>query len=233
MKKLLVAGIAAAALYSAPALAADYPMKGSPAQAFNWTGFYIGVNGGYGASAYNDQLRDISNGAANSFSGLSPSGAFGGGQVGYNWQAVGSPFLLGVEADIEGADIRQTSTWTLATSSSKVNWFGTARGRAGYVIDRTMIYATGGWADGHVRNSELGGARYLSDHTHSGYTVGGGLEWFAINAPWSVKAEYQYVNLGKNDPMTAAGVHLSSFAGTSVHDDAFHTFRIGLNYKFW
>ena len=196
-----------------------------------------GVNGGYGTSAWPDQLHDFSNAAPNFFNGLSPHGWFGGGQAGFNWQGAGGPFVLGVEADIQDSGIGETAHWTApdaATSTSKVSWFGTVRGRVGYAIDHTMIYVTGGWADGHVNNRAIFPlAQYIQDHTHNGYTLGGGVEFNAIGAPWSVKAEYQYINLGKNDPLNATtGLLYSSFPGVTVRDDAFHTFRLGLNYKF-
>ena len=238
MKRILLAGLglfALAATQSAVAADRPLPYKAPPPPVvdpiFNWTGFYIGVNAGYGWSPWSDQLQDLSNGPGNLFNGLSPEGGFGGGQVGFNWQGVGSPWVLGIEADIQASDIRDTFTWTLATSSSKIAWFGTARGRLGFASDRTLIYATGGFAYGHVNNREVGGAVYISDGTASGYAVGGGAE-YAFSPALSVKAEYQYINLGKHDPVTAGGVRLSSFPGTKVENDAFHTVRVGLNLRF-
>lgn len=243
MKKFLLAGIAAATFVGAPAFAADLPAKApvykaAPAPMFNWSGWYAGVNGGYGWSPYNDQLRDTSN-PPFLFSGLSPEGWFGGGQAGYNWQGVGSPWVFGLEADIQASDINDNRNWVVGAipvqQKSELDWFGTVRGRLGYAVDRTLFYATGGWAFGRINNCEcltggIGTTR-KNDTTANGYVVGGGVEYALGNAPWSVKLEYQYINLGKNDPVNA-GSHLSSFPGTTVHDDAFHTVRLGLNYKF-
>jgi outer membrane immunogenic protein len=194
----------------------------------SWTGFYVGINGGGGWSANNDQLRDLSN-PGFPFRGLSPDGGFGGGQIGYNWQM--GHLLLGLETDIQGSDFRDRVHWALATSESDVDWFGTLRGRIGFATDRVLVYATGGWAYGGVRNEEIGVNRYVADNTASGYTVGGGVE-FRLTPAWSLKTEYQYINLGMNDPVTATGVRLSSFPGVAVRDDAFNTFRVGLNYRF-
>lgn len=239
--KFLASCIAVVSLLSAPAFAADMPVKAPDYRAapiFNWSGFHAGVNGGYGWSAWDDQLRDTAN-PGFPFSGLSPEGWFGGGQIGYNWQGAGSPWVFGLEADIQASDINDKRNWavgaTLLQQKSGLDWFGTVRGRVGYAVDRTLFYATGGWAFGRVNNCECArnvlGTTYKKDDTANGYVLGGGVEYaFAPN--WSAKLEYQYINLGKNDPANAAGTPLSSFVGTTIHDDAFHTVRIGLNYKF-
>ena len=213
------------------------------AQPFTWTGFYIGGNGGYAWSPNNDQLRDVTNGPGNQFFGLSPEGGFGGGQIGYNWQIFG-PLVIGVEADIQGSAITDSFKWTLARQESDVDWFGTVRGRLGFAADRALFYATGGYAYGHVRNAELGignggSVNYIADNTASGYAVGGGIE-YKFSPAWSIKTEYQYFNLGLNDPVVVActfpcalGKSLSSFGpGVTVRDDEFHTIRVGLNYHF-
>lgn len=218
--------------FASIASAADMPVKARPmvSPVYNWTGFYIGVNGGYGWSPYSDQLTDLSN-APILFSGLSPKGGFGGGQIGYNWQPVGSPLVLGIEADFQGSNIKNSQTWALATSTSQVTSFGTVRGRIGYAWDTWLLYGTGGFAFGHVNNSEIGGIAYTSSSNGSGYALGGGIE-YAFMPKWSVKAEYQYITLGNHVPTSPAGVALTSFPGVTVHRDAFNTVRLGLNYKF-
>ncbi|ADP72495.1 porin [Rhodomicrobium vannielii ATCC 17100] len=149
-----------------------------------WTGFYAGLNVGYG---WNDDAD--------------ADGIIGGGQIGYNWQgAFGtSPLVLGVETDIQGSDIKNDN-------DDKLNYFGTVRGRLGYALGNSLVYATGGFAYG-----EFDGA----DKTSTGYTVGGGVEHkFTPNL--SVKAEYLYTDLGDNDSDNAD----------------FNTVRVGLNYHF-
>jgi outer membrane immunogenic protein len=196
----------------------------------SWTGFYVGANGGYGWSANDDQLRDFSNGPGKLFNGLFPQGGFFGGQLGYNWQK--DRLVLGVEADIQRAWIDDSFRWSVARSTSDIDWFGTVRGRIGFTADRALIYATGGFAYGGVDNREIGAPKYVADNTATGYVVGAGIE-YKLAPAWSLKAEYQYINLGKNDPETATGVRLSSFPGVVVHDDDFHTVRIGINYSFY
>jgi outer membrane immunogenic protein len=75
MKKLLIAGVAAAAFYSAPALA------GPPPSVFNWSGFYLGGNGGYGWA--DDSIDHVSGfftggGARINHTQTHPKGGIGG-----------------------------------------------------------------------------------------------------------------------------------------------------------
>lgn len=194
------------------ASAADLPRK-APAYVapigFNWTGFYAGVNAGYG-------WADSSLGDADGF--------VGGGQIGYNWQAAGSPFVFGLEADIQGADMNSSATVGAITASGRMNAFGTVRGRIGYAWDRAMIYATGGWAYTRTSLSLTGPGGSISDSDwSSGYTLGGGIEWAAWDR-WSVKAEYLYVNTG-DISLSLAGVPVTG-------DYNFSVIRAGLNYRF-
>jgi len=199
-----------------------------------WAGFYGGVNVGYGWSPNSDQLALSSD----SPTGLSPEGGFGGGQIGYNWQ-VGN-LVFGAEADLQGADIsdRVQDLNFGDTFHSSLDWFGTIRGRIGYGFDRALVYATAGFAYGGVRNSvDLAGfAPYRFDGTATGYVLGVGAE-YKFGPAWSLKGEYQYINLGTNDPTNPAGTPFSAAAGLgvgvpTVRDDEFHTFRMGLNYRF-
>src|SRR5262249_17791268 len=111
----------------------------------NWSGFYIGVNGGYGWTANTDSAFD-----------LKPAGGFGGGQIGYNWQGgfgLGRAWVFGIEADIQGADISDKDVFG---DRSKMDMFGTVRGRVGYAFGPALVYATGGFAYGNVENSVPG-----------------------------------------------------------------------------
>lgn len=118
------------------------------AQVHSWTGFYIGVNGGYSAG---QDLR----------------GFAGGGQLGYNYR-LNRRWVLGAEADLQ--------------YNPQPAWWGTVRGRAGYLVTPDLlVYGTGGLA-------------YQISNT-AGWTAGGGIE-YAINRNWSAKAEYLYVASG-------------------------------------
>src|SRR5215218_5700342 len=256
---LLCAAAAVAAL-SAPAAAADMrmPMKAPPmiAPIFSWTGFYIGVNGGGGFGAghnaiVNETLAGVPfvsgtwPGSGN-FGKLDPAGGFGGGQIGYNYQV--QNWVFDIETDIQGASIKDTAGATLpyigastitANVSQKIDWFGTVRGRLGIAFDRVLLYGTAGFAYGQTStgltmSDTLGfTAANSAKSTKTGWVAGGGVEWaFAPN--WSVKGEYQYIDLGRKG-VTAQeflGVVPTAFAvSTSARTD-FHTGRIGINYRF-
>jgi outer membrane immunogenic protein len=229
----------------APANAADLygtagGYKDGPAYAaVNWSGFYAGVNGG-GAWAGNNQLVDPY-GFTPGFGGISPGGGFGGGQIGYNFQGLLHPHLVfGIEADIQGGGIGASGSDvdvgygpTVYRFRSNLDYFGTVRGRAGYVLDRALIYFTGGFAYGGLRkwssdyNGLAGGQSF--DSTTAGYALGGGAE-FKVTPEWSVKAEYQYLNFGQND--LCGGAYCFTYYAGPQHDDDYHTVRLGVNYHF-
>ena len=123
--------------------------------AYNWSGFYIGGNVGYG---WGDVECDHI--SAMAVSGK-PDGCFGGGQIGWNWQAPGSPWVWGVEVDSQWAEHREDSSdrrlagGVVANAFSRLDYFGTARLRLGYAWDRVMFYGTGGLAWG---TNEIGGS---------------------------------------------------------------------------
>jgi outer membrane immunogenic protein len=196
--------------------------KDTPYVIADWAGFYAGVNAGFGWNANSNQFAE--DGAF----GLNAKGGFGGGQVGYNWQGVWHPRLvLGVEADIQGSDIGDKINFGGLVNKNDLDWFGTVRGRIGYICDASLIYFTGGFAFGGINSAAF---ELKNDDTATGYVLGGGYE-YKFNRAWSLKAEYQYINLGKNEP-TLDGVTISKASGgdVKVNEDAFHTLRIGLNY---
>jgi outer membrane immunogenic protein len=235
MKKLYAGftGLMAASALAFSANAADLsaPASGykdnTPAAA--WTGFYFGANLGYGSAASSDQLACTTaacTGALASFGGLSPAGWLGGIQLGYNWQGFGSPLVLGIETDIDaGTILGQGSDAAGNAYKSRLQAVGSLRGRVGYGMDRALVYFTGGLAYGSVDNEADGGA-YANNPSKvvTGYTVGGGLE-YKVKRDLSLKAEYQYINLGTNDTAPS----FSAIGGT-VREDAFNTVRVGLNY---
>ena len=213
LSSTLGAAIAVFALTTA-ASAADMPArtytKAPPMVAgYNWTGFYLGLNGGYGW---------VDSGGSN------PGGFVGGGQIGYNWQGIGSPLVLGVEADIQGADIDESATFGAVTATQRAKAFGTIRGRIGYAFNNAMIYATGGWAYTRTSLDLTGpGGSISSSDWSSGWALGGGLE-YAFMGPWSVKLEYLHVDSG-DVTLTLAGVPVTGSYDLNV-------VRAGLNYRF-
>ncbi len=249
IRRIVVASISIIAL-SAAANAADIyaPSPSAPWGGYKdaytpiWVGFYGGVNGGYawgGTSTVSDS--EFIGGAlqAEAITHFNPSGGFGGGQIGYNWQGIWHPHLvLGIEADIQGADIDGSGTATLdpthfAHGTSRLDWFGTLRGRLGYACDRTLFYATGGLAFGGIHDtlSKLDGAGTgfaSKSDTATGFVVGGGVE-YAISPTWSLKAEYQFIDLGK-DTLSADSVVPAVFLAQLDANHTYNTVRVGVNY---
>ena len=131
---------------SAADMARRMPTK-APAyveQYYSWTGFYAGVNGGWGFG--NSDWSNVAGG--NSFD---IDGGVAGGTIGYNYQM--GRVVLGVEGDMDWSDIRGTTTSVPCLGSScetRNTWMATARGRIGYAFDRIMPYVTAGGAFGDV-----------------------------------------------------------------------------------
>jgi outer membrane immunogenic protein len=206
-----------------------------PPPASTWTGFYFGANGGFGGDAFTYPVTAA--GVAGTAK-LNSSGFFGGGQAGYNWQFAPA-WLIGVEADLDAAGIQSSANaatgFAAASAGTRLDWFGTVRGRAGVLVTpNALLYATGGWAYGHTTtsaNATLFGVASASTsigaNQNSGWTVGGGLE-YALNSWASFKTEYLYVDLGTATLVntTVAGVPL-----TLSEKATFHTVKAGLNIK--
>jgi outer membrane immunogenic protein len=221
MKRVFLALVGLAAL-TGTAAAADLPPRMAPApyykapaevQVYNWTGFYIGINGGggFGRSQWD------------STGSFDVSGGLVGGTVGYNYQF--GQAVVGVEGDIDWADINGTTNSACPFGCKTTDtWLSTVRGRLGYAADRFMPFVTGGAAFGDIRASTPGFAG--ASNTEAGWTVGAGLE-FAIAGNWTAKAEYLYVNLGKFN----CGISCGALATDNVSFTT-NIVRAGVNYRF-
>jgi outer membrane immunogenic protein len=256
MKKLLISSIAALGLLGTPAFAADMAVKApppAPAPVPTWTGFYGGIQfgGGWSDEAVNYSPNDpaaaaLLNGAVGG-SGEQPvasgyripqSGAVGGFEAGYNWQA-GSNWLLGVETDFSfsGLSGRATGTSVFSvpftqsiTAEQSMDWYGTVRGRTGWLATpNLLLFGTGGFAYGRVAGSasyQIGRGLVASfpigfvclanlpcfagtsSAIRTGWTAGGGAE-LLLDQHWSAKIEYQFVDLGTETVrITALAVNL-------------------------
>ncbi len=231
MKKLYAGliGLTAASALAVSANAADMYAAGGYkdyAPAAVWAGFYAGANLGYGWGTSGQLACDGAGACGDPFGGVSPAGWLGGGQIGYNFQGAGSPLVFGVETDIEASTILGGGS---DSYKSRLQALGTVRGRAGYAMDRALVYFTGGLAYGSVDNEAVGATYVNNPNTiATGYVLGGGLE-YKVKRDLSLKVEYQYVNLGKNDLVDVNNNSYSANGGT-VRDDAFNTVRVGLNY---
>lgn len=213
---------------------------------YNWTGFYAGVNAGFGVDHFAFPFAIATpGGAVTGTSAMTSSGPVAGGQIGYNYQFFNDPVfknvVVGAEADLDWASLRGTSTIPTGlgtlTTSTHFEDFGTLRGRVGYAFDRALFYVTGGLTFGTANNSfTLGPPSNLagsSSFTHTGFiphtdTVGAGVE-YAFMDNWSVKGEYLY------DFITAGPQSFTPVSGSTVSFGSrasYHIVRFGLNYKF-
>ncbi len=208
-----------------------------------WSGYYAGVNGGYAWRQTGNQFGYDACPTCQTpypaYGGIGAAGGFGGGQIGFSWQGfLGIPQLVaGFETDFQGSGISGKGIDSLGeTYKTNLDWFGTVRGRAGFSASNALLYFTGGFAYGGLRqygedNALTPTAVYKFDGAATGYVLGGGLE-YKFNPAWSFKAEYQYLNFGKHDAQLVSGTGAATAwaDGRNVTDDAFHTVRIGLNY---
>jgi outer membrane immunogenic protein len=247
------------------ASAADMPVKAPVSKApvvvpYNWTGFYVGVNAGYTWGPWDASSNQIIFDPSTTHS-PKVDGGLVGLQAGYNWQS--GAWVYGLEGDIQITGAKDTDAWTAPGAAAvviiddflpgpagggpmsfthewKFPWFGTVRGRLGFVpADRWLLYVTGGLAVGEAKYnmtfSQPGAVRlfnpyFLSDEvTRVGWTVGAGVETaFANN--WSVKLEYLYVDLGTR------AIDTVDVDGAPFHVEykiRNNIVRAGLNYKFW
>jgi outer membrane immunogenic protein len=241
-------------------LAADMAVKAPiapPVVIYSWTGFYVGANVGYAwgnADTFFNPLPTAAifvNLAPQTLS-VDPRGVLGGVQAGYNWQSGG--FVVGVEADIQGADIKGDAFRNpiiqnngtpfpgagFLSAHQRINWFGTVRARAGFTAtDRLLLYVTGGLAYGDVDFAAqtdfrpVGTEQYPAAFTKTkvGWTVGAGAEWaFAQN--WSAKVEYLYMDLGNESTIAIPIPALPPFQLGYGWKTQEQIARVGVNYKF-
>jgi outer membrane immunogenic protein len=283
LKKVVTASIAAATM-TASAYAADLPSRAPvivppPPPVYSWTGCYVGANGG-GAFTRSQSLPYIETfGGAAFFPAVgaaefgplpSRSGGFGGGQIGCNLQA--GMFVFGGELDAQAARINSSVATSITpylapggvisiATTQRIDYFGTARGRAGITFGGfgggyggyggpggfslggpVLLYVTGGFAyagvrDGFVMTDSFGfTAANIGNNGRVGYTIGGGIEWMFL-PNWSIKGEYQYIDL-RTGPRAAAvetvgGIGTAFVINRTDPRVQMHTARIGLNYHFF
>ena len=218
--------LAALLLLTATASAADLGWNAgtstiySPTPVSGWSGFYAGINGGYG---WGTQTREPAAGGAETLNNT--SGWALGGQAGYNMDMGG--FVIGAEADLQWSSIGYSEDVPgVGSFKSGIDFFGTVRGRAGMAFGAVIPYVTGGFAAGRGTASltDPGNVVTSQSATHTGWTVGGGLEAKATENV-TFKAEYLYVDLGTQ---TYNGLPVGNLDITQ----RFSVIRAGVNYKF-
>ena len=267
----------AAALSASVASAADLPGRGgapyaSPyPPAFTWTGAYLGLNAG-GAFSIAEKTGVVAVNPGTFGPGAPPAGGLvsygrrerggftGGAQVGYNYQLGATNLVVGLEADLQYADLTTKRPAPLLATfappasiafldprgSRGVDWFGTVRGRAGYAFDRLLAYGTGGLAYGEGGKGACFGAFGCGDSLRVGWAAGGGVEYAMPTDAFlyvfhggalTLRAEALYVSLdhGRNAGLFATNTATNAAyyaAGAGKNGDDFAVVRAGLTYKF-
>lgn len=264
MRKLLLATSALIALAAGSAGAADMPVKAAvynaPASvvAYNWSGFYVGLNAGGERGTADIVLVPGPSWTAANNAFLSTNGSLalrntsftGGAQAGANVQS--GIVVFGLEGDFNyfGFKASRSGLFTSAPPAStapytqtevvKADWLATVRARLGVTSGMALFYVTGGLAVADVTFAQglsfIGGANPVNtgsvSKTKAGWTVGGGVELAAKNN-WSVKAEYLYADLGNvsffSDDTLNPGTGFSLVH--SAHLTA-NIVRLGVNYRY-
>jgi outer membrane immunogenic protein len=253
LSRTIALAIAASVIALRAASGADLPVVAAPAPvptpvvtpvlAGPWTGFYFGGNLGYGLANANADWTLAGNalvGGTLTGSGANLDGVNGGFQGGYNWQR--GFLLLGFEADIQAADQEATVTSFCGLSCSieqktKIDWFGTFRGRAGIAIKDVLFYGTGGLNWTHVDDKFTGTLNAVPatladfDHNSFGWAAGAGIEWmFAWG--WSAKFEYLHLENSNSKASITVPAILGGGIVTETASASNDVFRAGVNLHF-
>jgi outer membrane immunogenic protein len=201
---------------SAPVMAQD---------PFDWTGFYAGVHAGGGAGVVDFET-------ANDLADHNAPGGLVGAQAGYNAD-IGNSLLLGVEATLSWTNMSGEALVDEAPppfgdqyEGTNFHWLATLAPRLGYASGNWFVYGKLGVAyasfdayfDDDTGLDSLGGSRF-------GAVFGLGAE-YAIDENWSIRGEYDFINLG-NSPRKFA-----PYATAYDAEMAIHAFTVGVNYRF-
>jgi outer membrane immunogenic protein len=238
MKKIVLSAAALAA-FAVPAFAADLPQRTyAPVKApmmavYDWTGFYIGGNAGYGTSRNCWGVVPVG-GAVISDGCHSQSGGVIGGQVGYRWQA--GQFVFGLEGQGDWASMRSSHLSVvnpLLTDSSKVTSLGLFTGQIGYAWNAALLYVKGGAA---VTNSNLlqattfgGVGLNYATSTRWGGAIGVGFE-YGFTPNWSAAIEYDRLIMGNANNAFSVPAGAAAVVNRISQDVDLVTVRV--NYKF-
>jgi outer membrane immunogenic protein len=249
------AGAVAASTIAGSALAADLAPSPymAPMPVFSWTGFYVGIDGGFGGGVIDADtifvqppIIPVVPGIVSTLHASNRTGGFiVGGQVGYNYQLPNN-IVLGIESDAQWSDVKESEHEIAASTvptlrftdlRAGLDWFGTARLRLGYALGRFLPYITGGVSYGQVTASgsqrvtgAFGTVFGSASSTHVGWTAGAGAE-YAVTDNISLKAEYLFVQLGG---VSGSEVGFAPPVVGSFKTGTFGTniVRAGLNWRF-
>jgi outer membrane immunogenic protein len=242
MKRILFTTVSLGVLgLVSPVLGADLPpgyIKAPIPPAYDWSGFYVGVFGGYGLGNHNiNNALGPSSPGGNSTANYSSEGGLGGIAAGYNYQS--GNYLIGIEADgfwsgMKGNDANAIANGAFPITSvdaDNLRWGGTLRARGGFTLDRWLMFFTGGWAYGdqvHTNTDPVNGVDQFTTHGN-GLTAGAGIE-YAMTNNLIGKVEYRYYNF---NAFSRDGTPLTPNGQLPYHvDSTYSVITVGLNYKF-
>jgi outer membrane immunogenic protein len=242
MKKFLLGAVGLVAMgIAAPASAADLaarPYTKAPAMiaaVYDWSGFYLGANGGWGSSRKCWDATTLAGVFVAPEGCHNATGGVAGGQIGYRWQS--AAWVFGIEGQGDWANLRgsnQSIAFPALTNQSKIDAFGLFTGQVGYAFNTVLLYAKGGaavTADRFNVNTTVGNvlAATTGNQTRWGGTIGAGLEYaFAPN--WSAGVEYDHLFMGtKTTTFTAVAAPGVLFSDRIRQDVDLVTVRV--NYR--
>jgi len=229
MKKFLLVTTAAIALGAAPAVAADLPARTTypapppiVAPIYDWSGFYIGINGGGGTSSFDWNLDGVGDEGSHN-----ATGGTVGGQIGYRWQM--ASWVFGVEAQGNWADFTGSniSFQTGDQNQTKIDAFALFTGQIGYAWNNALFYVKGGAAVTDNKYTAFltpGVVDDAASETRWGAAVGVGFE-YGITPNLSLGVEYDHLFMGNNDVTFVSGL------GDHINENV-DLFLARLNYKF-
>ena len=181
---------------------------------FSWTGGYIGIQGGglWSHSSFNETDTGVFSDNFN--------GGLLGGYVGYNYQA--GPWVFGIEGDLNGVWNDETFEVDGFNVDVGSDYLASVRGRVGYAINRTLLFATAGVAFTQVSaDADLfEGVSLNSSKDITGWTVGAGAE-YAFTNNWVGRLEYRFYDFGNSS--------IDGFGDVELHTN---TLTAGIAYKF-
>jgi outer membrane immunogenic protein len=244
MKRALAAAIGLVALGMAPALAADLPAAQTYSKtpnwipaAYDWSGFYLGINGGGGSSRECYTINSVAGAAVpvNSEGCHTGTGGLVGGQMGYRLQS--SAWVFGVELQGDWTTLKGSNSSLTAivpyTNQTRIDAIGLFTGQVGYAFNNILLYVKGGAAlTNNWYSSFFTATGVVFNQTHDsrfGGTAGAGLE-FSFAPDWSVAFEYDHLFMGNPNltfPATAFAVGRSDNISQGVDIGL-----IKLNYRY-
>jgi outer membrane immunogenic protein len=262
MSRVLVA--AAAGLMAMTSVTNAAPANKAATVIPRWSGWYVGGNVGYGWSGTTGSSIELTDpqlvfaGYAAlggfRFPSVSPTGAIGGGQIGYNLQT--GSVVWGIVTDFQFSDMKASAVVGVPaltggtvfgaetqSHSAKIEWVGTLRGRIGYAFSNLLPYVSGGLAYGRVSSTlnllvdpAFSGFAMAgqSATTKTGWTIGAGFE-YALPGNWSFGLDYLYVDLGHDTVSATPQNFLQNTSGTVIAINQRFTsniLRATVNYKF-